>query len=74
MTVKEVIVKEVLDSEQRAKIELRGGSQGTASPAITTAPTRAGLFYQFREGETLGGMGLYGVPWKENVGNFARRR
>ena len=45
-----------MDVGKGAKIELRGGPQGTASPTITTAPTRVGLFYRFREGETLGGM------------------
>ena len=55
-TVKEEIVKEVLDVEKGAVIDLSGGSQGTASPTITTGPTRVGLFYQLREGETLDGM------------------
>ena len=54
--VKEEIVKEALDVEKGAVIELLGGSQGTANPTITTAPTKVGLFYQFREGATLGGM------------------
>lgn len=27
-----------------------------AAPKLTTVPTRVGLLYQFREGETLGGM------------------
>ena len=55
-TVKEAIVKEAMDIEKGAVIDLCGGSQGAASPTITTAPTRVGLFYQFREGETLDGM------------------
>lgn len=55
-TVKEEIVKETLDVERGAVIDLCSGSQGTASPTITTAPTRVGLFYQLREGETLEGM------------------
>ena len=55
-TVKEAIVKEAMDIEKGAVIDLLGGSQGTAGPTITTAPTRVGLFYQLREGETLGGM------------------
>ena len=42
--------------EKVAVIDLLGCSQGTAGPTITTAPTRVGLFYQLREGETLGGM------------------
>ena len=54
--VKEEIVREAMDVEKGAVIDLRGGTQGTASPTITTAPTRVGLFYQLREGETLGGM------------------
>ena len=55
-TVKEEIVKEALDPAKGAVIDLCSGSQGTASPTITTAPTRVGLLYQFREGETLDGM------------------
>lgn len=42
-------------------------------PSFTTAPTRVGLFYQFREGETLGGM-KYGdskvgddEPWSSKI-------
>lgn len=50
-TVKEEIVKEVLDVEKGAKVELN-----MADPKLTTAPTHVGLFYQLREGETLGGM------------------
>ena len=56
-TVKEEIVKEALDVEKGAVVELLGGSQGTASPTITTAPTRVGLVYTFREGTTLEGFG-----------------
>ena len=41
---------EVLDPKG-AKVELNA-----ADPKLTTAPTRVGLFYQLREGETLGGM------------------
>ena len=55
-TVKEEIVKEVLDIEKGAVVDLCGGPLGTTGPTITTAPTRMGLFYQLREGETLGGM------------------
>ena len=50
-TVKEEIVKEAMDVEKGAKVELN-----TADPKLTTAPTHVGLFYQLREGETLGGM------------------
>ena len=50
-TVKEEIVKETMDVEKGAEIELNA-----ADPKLTTAPTRAGLFYQLREGETLDGM------------------
>ena len=55
-TVKEEIVKEAMDPTKGAVIDLCSGSQGTASPTITTAPTRVGLFYQLREGTTLEGM------------------
>ena len=54
--VKEEIVKETMDPAKGAVIDLCSGSQGAASPTITTAPTRLGLFYQLREGETLGGL------------------
>ena len=50
-TVKEEIVKEAMDVEKGAKIKLNA-----ADPKLKTAPTRVGLFYQLREGETLGGM------------------
>lgn len=50
-TVKEEIIKEVLDPAKGAKIEL-----DAADPKLTTAPTRVGLFYRLREGATLGGM------------------
>ena len=50
-TVKEEIVKEVLDVKKGAKIEL-----DASNPLLTTPNTRKGLFYQLREGETLGGM------------------
>ena len=49
-TVKGEIVKEAMDTKKGAVIDLLGGSQGTARPTITTAPTNVGLFYQFREG------------------------
>lgn len=51
-----------------AKIELNA-----ANPHLTTAPTRKGLFYQFREGVTLDGMidgdstRGDGNPWKPNI-------
>ena len=51
VTVKEEIVKETMDVEKGAEIELNA-----ANPKLTTAPTREGLFYQLREGETLDGM------------------
>ena len=50
-TVKEEIVKEAMDVEKGAKVELN-----TADPKLTTTPTRVGLFYQLREGKTLDGM------------------
>ena len=50
-TVKEEIVKETLDPSKDAVIEL-----DAANPKLITAPTRKGLFYQLREGVTLGGM------------------
>ena len=56
-TVKEEIVEEVLDPAKGAVIDLCSGSQGAASPTITTAPTREGLVYAFRESTTLEGFG-----------------
>ena len=50
-TVKEEIVKEAMDPAKGAKIVL-----DAANPSLTTPNTRKGLFYQLREGETLGGM------------------
>ena len=50
-TVKEEIVTEAMDVEKGAKIVL-----DAANPSLTTPNTRKGLFYQFREGETLGAM------------------
>ena len=50
-TVKEEIVKEAMDVEKGAKIELNA-----ANPKLTTPNTRIGLFYTFSEGRTLGGM------------------
>ena len=49
--VKEEIVKEAMDVEKGAKIELNA-----ANPSMTTPNTRKGLSYQLREGATLGGM------------------
>ena len=50
-TVKEEVVKETLDPSKDAVITLNA-----ANPQLITAPTRKGLFYQLREGVTLGGM------------------
>ena len=67
-TVKEEIVKEVMDPEKGAKIELNA-----ANPSLTTPNTRIGLFYQLREGTTLGGMAEgdstvgNGQPWTPEI-------
>ena len=72
-TVKEEIVKEAMDVEKGAVIDLSGGSLGTTSPTITTAPTHVGLFYTFSEGRTLGGMERSdskvgdGQPWSPEI-------
>ena len=50
-TVKDAIVKEVLDPEEGAELELT-----SENPSITTAETRPGLTYTFYEGATLEGM------------------
>ena len=50
-TVKEVYVKEVMDVDKGAVIELNA-----ENPTLTTPNTRRGLFYQLREGETFGEM------------------
>ena len=50
-TLKEEIIREPLDTTKGAKIELSADN-----PKITTAPTKPGLTYTLREGETLGGM------------------
>ena len=50
-TVKEELVKETMDPAKGAEIDL-----DAADPKLMTAPTRVGLFYQLREGETLDGM------------------
>jgi autotransporter-associated beta strand protein len=50
-TVKDEFVKEPLDTEKGAVIEL-----SSESVRLVTAPTRAGLLYQLKEGETLGEM------------------
>lgn len=49
--VKEDVAREALDEEKGAVVELGG-----ECPAIQTAPTREGLTYTLREGETLEGM------------------
>ena len=51
-TVKDAVVAEVLDTAKGASVELNA-----ANPAITTAPTKAGLVYRFREATTLDGFG-----------------
>ena len=50
-TVKDEFVKEPLDTEKGAVIEL-----SSESVRLVTAPTRAGLVYQLKEGATLGEM------------------
>ena len=50
-TVKEEIVKEAMDPKKGAVIKL-----DAANPSLTTPNTRKGLFYQLREGATLGEM------------------
>ena len=50
-TVKDAFVKEPLDTEKGAVIEL-----SSESVRLVTAPTRVGLVYQLKEGETLGEM------------------
>ena len=50
-TVKEEIVKEAMDVEKGAMIDLNA-----VNPSLTTPNTRVGLFYQLREGTTLEGM------------------
>ena len=67
-TVKEEIVKEAMDVEKGAEIKLNA-----SNPSLTTPNTRKGLFYQFREGETLGGMKNGdskvgdGQPWSPEI-------
>ena len=67
-TVKEEIVKEAMDPEKGAEIELNA-----ANPSLTTPNTRVGLFYQLREGMTLEGMSNGdstigdGNPWKPEI-------
>ena len=67
-TVKEEIVREAMDTEKGAKIELNA-----ANPTLTTPNTRVGLFYTFSEGRTLGGMERSasktgdGKPWSPEV-------
>ena len=50
-TVKDEYVKESLDTKKGAVVEL-----SSKSVRLVTAPTRAGLVYQLKEGETLGEM------------------
>ena len=50
-TVKEEIVKEAMDPAKGAEIKLN-----SVNPTLITPNTRVGLFYQLREGTTLGGM------------------
>lgn len=67
-TVKEEIVREAMDTEKGAKIELNA-----ADPKLITPNTRVGLFYQLREGVTLEGMSNGdstigdGNPWKPEI-------
>ena len=67
-TVKEEIVKEAMDVEKGAKIEL-----DAANPSLTTPNTRVGLFYQLREGTTIEGMANGdstigdGNPWSPEI-------
>ena len=67
-TVKEEIVKEAMDVEKGAKIEL-----DAVNPSLTTPNTRKGLFYQLREGATLDGMSNGdstigdGNPWSPEI-------
>ena len=49
--VKDEVVKEALDVEQGAEINISGDE-----PSIKTAPTKPGLTYTFREGATLNDM------------------
>ena len=62
-TVKEEIVKEAMDPEEGAVIELNA-----ANPAITTAPTKAGLTYNFYEGTALESL-LGNPPSDSKVGD-----
>lgn len=50
--VKEEYIKEAMDPAKGAEIRLNA-----ADPVITTAPTKLGLVYSFREGTTLEGFG-----------------
>ena len=67
-TVKEAIVKEALDTTKGAEIDMK-----PSAPSITTAPTRPGLTYTFREGTTLEGMTQKaekqgdGQPWSPTI-------
>ena len=67
-TVKEAIVKEPLDTTKGAEIDLK-----PSAPSITTAPTRPGLTYTFKEGTTIEGMTQKaekqgdGQPWSPTI-------
>ena len=67
-TVKEEIVKETLNPEKGAVIELNA-----ANPSLTTSNTRIGLLYTFSEGRTLSGMDKSdsktgdGQPWSPEI-------
>ena len=67
-TVKEAIVKETLDTTKGAEIDLK-----PSAPSITTAPTRPGLTYTFKEGATIEGMTQKaekqgdGQPWTPTI-------
>ena len=62
-TVKEEYVKEAMDPKKGAKIVL-----DAADPKLTTAPTKVGLTYTFREGTTLEGFGTK-APSATKVGD-----
>lgn len=66
--VKEEFVKEAMDTEKGAVVKL-----DAANPTLTTPNTRKGLFYQLREGTTIGGMNNGdsilgdGKPWTPTI-------
>ena len=70
-SVKDELVKETLDTDQGAEIEL-----SPDKVQLKTAPTRAGLVYQLKEGETLEAMANCntgdstvgdGNPWEPEI-------